>query len=157
MLSSVIRPQICCWLPSFVLVVLGRAGFWKPKTVEQRNSWWNQTQEIHQHLRPYTRKTAGFWIRQLVLQFHWHRGNYMVRNTPFARDFLMRWAEYYDQRPSGFSSADNGAIQLVDSWTKIKRPWEKGDQHPKVIPKMFSKNHNWLVVWNMFYFPIYWE
>lgn len=40
-------------------------------------------------------------------------GNYMVRNTPFARDFLMRWAEYYDQRPSGFSSADNGAIQLV--------------------------------------------
>ncbi|CAK9094684.1 unnamed protein product [Durusdinium trenchii] len=40
-------------------------------------------------------------------------GNYMVRNTPFARDFLMRWAKYYDQRPSGFSSADNGAIQLV--------------------------------------------
>mmetsp|Transcript_58702 Transcript_58702/g.109910 ORF Transcript_58702/g.109910 Transcript_58702/m.109910 type:complete len:378 (-) Transcript_58702:119-1252(-) len=40
-------------------------------------------------------------------------GNYMVRNTPFARNFLMRWARYYDQRPSGFSSADNGAIQLV--------------------------------------------
>eukprot|EP00438_Fugacium_kawagutii_P021420 Skav230559 [mRNA] locus=scaffold7717:17184:43069:- [translate_table: standard] len=40
-------------------------------------------------------------------------GNYMVRNTPFARDFLMRWAQYYDRRPSGFSSADNGAIQLV--------------------------------------------
>ena len=40
-------------------------------------------------------------------------GNYMVRNTEFSRDFLMRWAKYYDQRPSGFSSSDNGAIQLV--------------------------------------------
>ena len=37
----------------------------------------------------------------------------MVRNTAFARDFLMRWANYYDHRPSGFSSSDNGAIQLV--------------------------------------------
>ena len=60
----------------------------------------------------------------------------MVRNTPFARDFLMRWAEYYDRRPSGFSSADNGAIQLVESWqTKIQRLklLEKEHQHPKVI------------------------
>jgi hypothetical protein len=40
-------------------------------------------------------------------------GNYMVKNTPFARDFLMRWANYYDVRPKGFSSSDNGAIQLV--------------------------------------------
>ena len=39
----------------------------------------------------------------------------MVRNTPFARDFLMRWAQYYDEKPSGFSSSDNGAIQLVVS------------------------------------------
>ena len=45
----------------------------------------------------------------------------MVRNTPFARDFLMRWAKYYDQRPSGFSSADNGAIQLVASWVCLKK------------------------------------
>eukprot|EP00440_Ansanella_granifera_P011634 gb/GFBE01012634.1/.p1 GENE.gb/GFBE01012634.1/~~gb/GFBE01012634.1/.p1 ORF type:complete len:334 (+),score=88.24 gb/GFBE01012634.1/:1-1002(+) len=40
-------------------------------------------------------------------------GNYMVRNTPFARDFLMRWANYYHKKPPGFSSSDNGAIQLV--------------------------------------------
>ncbi|CAJ1440258.1 unnamed protein product [Effrenium voratum] len=40
-------------------------------------------------------------------------GNYMVRNTAFARDFLMRWALYYDRKPQGFSSSDNGAIQLV--------------------------------------------
>jgi hypothetical protein len=63
----------------------------------------------------------------------------MVRNTPFARDFLMRWAEYYDQRPSGFSSADNGAIQLVESWqTKIQRLklLEKEHQHQST-----SKSH----------------
>ena len=70
----------------------------------------------------------------------------MVRNTPFARDFLMRWAEYYDQRPSGFSSADNGAIQLVESWqTKIQRlkllekEHQKFFQHPKVIKICLEK------------------
>eukprot|EP00440_Ansanella_granifera_P001065 gb/GFBE01001148.1/.p1 GENE.gb/GFBE01001148.1/~~gb/GFBE01001148.1/.p1 ORF type:complete len:397 (+),score=77.09 gb/GFBE01001148.1/:1-1191(+) len=40
-------------------------------------------------------------------------GNYLVRNTPFARDFLMRWANYYHKQPKGWSSYDNGAIQLV--------------------------------------------
>lgn len=40
-------------------------------------------------------------------------GNYMVRNTQFARDFLMYWANYEENRPKGFSSADNGAIHMV--------------------------------------------
>ena len=51
-------------------------------------------------------------------------GNYMVRNTPFSRDFLMRWAKYYDRRPKGFSSADNGAIQLVAPGLRIITPHE---------------------------------
>eukprot|EP00747_Dinoflagellata_sp_TGD_P145598 gnl/TRDRNA2_/TRDRNA2_176603_c1_seq13.p1 gnl/TRDRNA2_/TRDRNA2_176603_c1~~gnl/TRDRNA2_/TRDRNA2_176603_c1_seq13.p1 ORF type:complete len:440 (+),score=34.40 gnl/TRDRNA2_/TRDRNA2_176603_c1_seq13:69-1388(+) len=37
-------------------------------------------------------------------------GNYIVRNTPFALKFLEEWAKYFDKRPSGFSSADNGAL-----------------------------------------------
>jgi hypothetical protein len=68
----------------------------------------------------------------------------MVRNTPFARDFLMRWAEYYDQRPSGFSSADNGAIQLVESWqTKIQRlkllekHQSTSKSHQNILEKLF--------------------
>lgn len=40
-------------------------------------------------------------------------GNYMVRNTAFARGFLRRWASYCHQRPPGYSSSDNGAIHLV--------------------------------------------
>jgi len=40
-------------------------------------------------------------------------GNYMVRNSPFARAFLRRWAKYNFEKPPGFSSSDNGAIHLV--------------------------------------------
>lgn len=40
-------------------------------------------------------------------------GNYMVRNTPFARKFLREWARYNFEMPKGFSSSDNGAIHLV--------------------------------------------
>merc|ERR1712232_122668 len=40
-------------------------------------------------------------------------GNYMVRNTAFARTFLRNWAKYNFEMPRGFSSSDNGAIHLV--------------------------------------------
>eukprot|EP00747_Dinoflagellata_sp_TGD_P047059 gnl/TRDRNA2_/TRDRNA2_144788_c0_seq1.p1 gnl/TRDRNA2_/TRDRNA2_144788_c0~~gnl/TRDRNA2_/TRDRNA2_144788_c0_seq1.p1 ORF type:complete len:563 (+),score=71.13 gnl/TRDRNA2_/TRDRNA2_144788_c0_seq1:98-1690(+) len=39
-------------------------------------------------------------------------GNYIARNTPFARKFLMDWANWIDRRPKGYSSEDNGAIHL---------------------------------------------
>eukprot|EP00177_Eucheuma_denticulatum_P000804 GFKZ01001457.1.p1 GENE.GFKZ01001457.1~~GFKZ01001457.1.p1 ORF type:complete len:424 (-),score=44.77 GFKZ01001457.1:211-1482(-) len=40
-------------------------------------------------------------------------GNYMVRNTKFARMFLHHWASYESILPLGFSSDDNGAIHLA--------------------------------------------
>ncbi|CAE8602026.1 unnamed protein product [Polarella glacialis] len=40
-------------------------------------------------------------------------GNYMVRNTKFARDFMFNWAGYFHKMPPGFSSSDNGAIHLA--------------------------------------------
>lgn len=67
----------------------------------------------------FTIKITPFHLSQMA----WP-GNYMVRNTPFARDFLMRWAQYYDEKPSGFSSSDNGAIQLVVPWM-AKDCWKK--------------------------------
>ena len=39
-------------------------------------------------------------------------GNYVARNTPFARDFLRSWASWARRVPRGFSSGDNGAIHL---------------------------------------------
>lgn len=45
--------------------------------------------------------------------FNWEimSGNYLVRNTPFARQFLLDWADMEFWQPY-FSSADNGALQL---------------------------------------------
>jgi len=39
-------------------------------------------------------------------------GNYIARNTLWARRFLMNWAEYSNHMPPGFSSYDNGALHL---------------------------------------------
>lgn len=71
-------------------------------------------------------------------------GNYMVRNTPFARDFVMRWAEYYDRRPSGFSSADNGAIQLVVMETvQVEGFRTCYDMYRNLTDKVTNLDHYW--------------
>ncbi|CAD7942884.1 unnamed protein product [Amoebophrya sp. A120] len=40
-------------------------------------------------------------------------GAYMVQNTARARRFLRQWASWEEQRPPGYSSADNGAIHMA--------------------------------------------
>eukprot|EP00440_Ansanella_granifera_P007641 gb/GFBE01008269.1/.p1 GENE.gb/GFBE01008269.1/~~gb/GFBE01008269.1/.p1 ORF type:complete len:627 (+),score=91.58 gb/GFBE01008269.1/:1-1881(+) len=42
-------------------------------------------------------------------------GNYIARNTPLARDFLLAWAEFArnGRAGPGYSSADNGAIHIL--------------------------------------------
>jgi len=39
-------------------------------------------------------------------------GNYIARNTPWARSFLMNWARFLFRRPSGFDSFDQGALHM---------------------------------------------
>jgi hypothetical protein len=39
-------------------------------------------------------------------------GNYIARNTDAARDFLEGWSQWGPRQPSGFCSADNGAIHI---------------------------------------------
>eukprot|EP00927_Polykrikos_kofoidii_P030954 TRINITY_DN26624_c0_g1_i1.p1 TRINITY_DN26624_c0_g1~~TRINITY_DN26624_c0_g1_i1.p1 ORF type:complete len:632 (-),score=128.21 TRINITY_DN26624_c0_g1_i1:59-1693(-) len=46
------------------------------------------------------------WVEEIAA------GNYIARNTQFARSFLLKWAEFQFRQPTGFSSADNGAIHL---------------------------------------------
>ena len=40
-------------------------------------------------------------------------GNYFVRNTEFGRQFVLMWSRFEYGRPTGFSSSDNGAVQLA--------------------------------------------
>jgi len=39
-------------------------------------------------------------------------GNYLVRNTPWALNFLYEWAEFAFKVPKGYSSYDNGALHV---------------------------------------------
>uniref|UniRef100_A0A914C4Y6 Uncharacterized protein n=1 Tax=Acrobeloides nanus TaxID=290746 RepID=A0A914C4Y6_9BILA len=40
-------------------------------------------------------------------------GNYLVKNTEFSRNFLMKWAEYQYLHPrSSWHNSDNGALHI---------------------------------------------
>ena len=56
---------------------------------------------------------ADIVLYERGFNFEYMAGNYIVRNTEFALQFLRQWAEHEFFRPPGFSSADNGAIHLV--------------------------------------------
>lgn len=49
-------------------------------------------------------------------------GNYMVRPTQYAIDFLSAWSQWEHHRPSGFSSGDNGPLHLM-----LQSAFNRGD------------------------------
>lgn len=67
---------------------------------------------LNRGLEEWFRIGADIHFYERVWCFEIAAGNYIVRNTPWARNFLMRWADFMYLQPDGFSSFDNGAIHL---------------------------------------------
>jgi len=73
--------------------------------------------------------------------FNWEiaSGNYLVRNTEFARNFLMKWADWQFIQPQNWNGADNGVLQihilqtvLPDARAEIKAcdaVWHRGNNY----------------------------
>ncbi|TKR82528.1 hypothetical protein L596_016240 [Steinernema carpocapsae] len=73
--------------------------------------------------------------------FNWEiaSGNYLVKNTEFARTFLRKWADWQYIQPSNWNGADNGVLQihilqtvLPDAVEEIKACdaiWHKGTDY----------------------------
>eukprot|EP00747_Dinoflagellata_sp_TGD_P109200 gnl/TRDRNA2_/TRDRNA2_170605_c0_seq3.p1 gnl/TRDRNA2_/TRDRNA2_170605_c0~~gnl/TRDRNA2_/TRDRNA2_170605_c0_seq3.p1 ORF type:complete len:540 (-),score=83.89 gnl/TRDRNA2_/TRDRNA2_170605_c0_seq3:91-1539(-) len=68
---------------------------------------------------------ADIQFYERVTQNEVAAGNYVAKNTPFARSVLMEWANFIDRRPRGYSSEDNGAIHIL----LIERLELKGAAH----------------------------
>merc|ERR1712242_645051 len=61
--------------------------------------WLRVDADVHFYLRPTVQEVAA--------------GNYIARNTPWARQFLFEWSERALKLPVGYSSYDNGALHLL--------------------------------------------
>ena len=54
--------------------------------------------------------------------FNWEvaAGNYFVKNTPYSKKFLRRWADYQYDQPKNWNGADNGVLQVRRSYSLRK-------------------------------------
>eukprot|EP00927_Polykrikos_kofoidii_P054850 TRINITY_DN49205_c0_g1_i1.p1 TRINITY_DN49205_c0_g1~~TRINITY_DN49205_c0_g1_i1.p1 ORF type:complete len:794 (+),score=119.13 TRINITY_DN49205_c0_g1_i1:129-2510(+) len=67
---------------------------------------------LNHGLERWTSRTDDIQLYERVTGHEIAAGNYIARNTPWARTFLMEWAKFERRRPKGFSSADNGALHI---------------------------------------------
>jgi hypothetical protein len=55
---------------------------------------------------------SGNYLVSLLLEVNIYKISFQVKNTPFARDFLRKWADWQYTQPSNWNGADNGVLQL---------------------------------------------
>lgn len=64
-------------------------------------------------IEPFIDKRADIIFYERLWNPELAAGNYLVRNTRFAQKVLSEWSQYEFRKPSGFSSADNGALHAL--------------------------------------------
>lgn len=77
----------------------------------------NVAAAMERNLGPWVELDADIQLYERAAAAEIAAGNYIAKNTPFARAWLMEWADRYNKIPKGYSSADNGAVhlQLLDT------------------------------------------